>query len=290
MRATKGLSLVEVLIALAVLGIVSVVATTGVINGLRVQSVNEAATSVQAKLRRITEVFTQELRSAVLGGVTNQPYGSDSTSISFLLLDGGAGYQVLNTGSFQNGTTKRIVAPAATTEELDLFPGQALLVNGNGEAVVFTVTGVSTAGATQFDVQHAVCPSMVAYTDNNTILLSVRSLGLRFDAATGTLFQKDGASAEIPLAFAIDDFFLEYVYRPLSGGDPVVLEEPIKVNGVPMRNGVVSGQDVTMARVQLTVGASEPTGRGSVLERSYRGQVEMASNPTFQIQKVVNCG
>src|SRR5690606_17110828 len=125
MRKSSGLSLIEVLIALFVLGIVAAIATTGVINGLRVQSVNEASTAVQAKLRRITEVFTQELRSAVLGGVTNQPYDSGSASISFLLLDGGAGYQVIDhTGNFQDSNTKRIVAPAATAEELDLFPGQ----------------------------------------------------------------------------------------------------------------------------------------------------------------------
>lgn len=291
MRKSSGLSLIEVLIALFVLGIVAAIATTGVINGLRVQSVNEASTAVQAKLRRITEVFTQELRSAVLGGVTNQPYDSGSASISFLLLDGGAGYQVIDhTGNFQDSNSKRIVAPAATAEELDLFPGQALLVNGNGEAVVFTVTGISNPAETLFDVQHGSCGAMVPFTDNNTILLSVRSLGLRFDKGTGTLYQTDGAAAEVPLAFAIDAFNLEYVYRPLSGGDPVVLDEPIKVDGVPMRNGTYSGENVTMARVQLTIGASELSGRGNSLERSYRGQVEMASNPTFQIQKVVNCG
>src|SRR5690606_5790547 len=101
---TTGMTLIETLVALFVSGIVATIATTGVVNVLRVQAVNEAATSAPAKLRRVTEVLTQELRSAVLGGVTNAPYASNNTQISFLLLDGGAGYQVLPHDSGKNSS------------------------------------------------------------------------------------------------------------------------------------------------------------------------------------------
>ena len=101
-RISNGFTLVEALIALAILGLVLGIAFAAISQGLRVQSGQEAATATQARLRRITEVFTQEIRSAVLGAVSNTPYTSGANSISFMLLDGGAGFQVTTIDAASN--------------------------------------------------------------------------------------------------------------------------------------------------------------------------------------------
>src|SRR5690625_5243306 len=94
MRASRqrGLSLFEIFVALAVFSGVMVIAY-GAINGpLRVHADQEAATTTQGKLRRIVEVITQDLRGAVFGSITTQPYASDNSQVSLQILTGGAGY------------------------------------------------------------------------------------------------------------------------------------------------------------------------------------------------------
>src|SRR5690625_3286969 len=88
----RGVTLVEILGALAVFSVVMAIAY-GAINGsLRVQADQEAATTTQGKLRRIVEVITQDLRGAVFGSITTQPYASDNSQASLQILTGGAGY------------------------------------------------------------------------------------------------------------------------------------------------------------------------------------------------------
>ncbi|MCV5738384.1 prepilin-type N-terminal cleavage/methylation domain-containing protein, partial [Escherichia coli] len=67
MRRARGFTLIEILVALAVLITVTAIAYNGMIQSLQTQSDQEAATNSQAKLRRVMEVITQDLRSAIFG-------------------------------------------------------------------------------------------------------------------------------------------------------------------------------------------------------------------------------
>ncbi len=292
----QGMTLIETLVALFIFGIVAMIATSGVISALRVQGVNEAATSAQAKLRRVVEVFTQELRSAVLGGVSNQPYASDNSSISFLLLDGGAGYQVLphDEGSgFVSSANFEIIAPGGAAAVTAALNGQQImLINGNGDATVLQVTNVTATkgpGSATYRVVHSACENTIDYTPNSTLIMLVTSLGMSFDAASGTLNQKSGGGAEVPLAFALDGVELEYVYLLDDGTSRVRTVPYLDASGYPVKRGNVAGENVSLARIQLTVSATEPSGAGHSVTRSYTGQVELASNPSFRIDRVVPC-
>jgi len=283
----KGFTLLEVLIALLVFGIVAAIATAGVANVLKVQAINEAASSAQAKLRRVTEVFTQELRSAVLGGITNDPYTSGPNEISFLLLDGGAGYQVLTKSGFSSSTSMSIAAAGNLTSVRAALNGkQVLMVNNDGEAVVMQVSAVDTDGSA-FSLTHAGCRNTIAFTQN-TLVLAVRSLGLSYNTTDGNLYQREGGGSAVPLAFDMAGLDLEYVYRE-GDGTPHVLSDPLKSNGQPIRNGLIGSANVTLARVQVTVSADELMSGGRSLERSYTGQVELSTNHSFEINKVVTC-
>src|SRR5690625_4055340 len=94
-RYSRGVTLVEVLVALAVFGVVMAIAYAAINGSLRIQSDQEAATTTQGKLRRIVEVMTQDLRSAVFGSITNEPYVSGNNQVSFMMLTGGAGYTAM---------------------------------------------------------------------------------------------------------------------------------------------------------------------------------------------------
>ncbi len=296
MRRQEGISLIELLVAISILLVVLGITSTSLISGLRVQRDQEIITTSQAKLRRVNEVFTQELRSAVLGGVANQPFPSTATSISFMLLDGGAGWQVLphdsgNNNSFKNAANAQVVAAVASADELDLDGGQVLMVNANGDAVILDINNVQRrggAGSVEWNVVHPGCGNTIDFTPN-TLMFKVRTIGFQYDPSTQTLFHHVGSANSVPLAFDISDFRIDYVYQE-NDGTPVSLNAPLlNSDGAPVKNGrLPGGTAVSLTRLQVLLGASNPAGNRTI-ERKYSGQVEFSSNPSFSIQAVSSC-
>jgi len=138
----RGFTLVELLLALAILATLLAVAYGGVIQFMQSRSDLEAAINAQAKLRRIVEVFTQDLRSAVFGGLSATPYPSGNASVSFALIEGGAGYPVLphdsgDNQSFKRATEVKIVVLAEALSDVGIAPGdEVLMVNNLGDGAI----------------------------------------------------------------------------------------------------------------------------------------------------------
>jgi hypothetical protein len=222
---------------------------------------------------------------------------SDGTQISFLLLDGATGYQVLleneNNNSFVNSNNLTISAVAAHENELGLEGHDALLINGNGDAIVFPVHNVQRIGGPgshRFNVVHPECANTINFTTGTTMLFRVRTLGLAFTPADATLYQQEGSGNAVPLAFDLTDLRLEYVYST-PDGSPLTLAAPLTDGaGGVLRSGMHGGSPVSLARVQVTVAAEAASSGGSTVGRSYTGQVELASSSDFQINRVIPCG
>lgn len=298
MSRNRGMTLVELLIALVVLAVVVSIATSGIVSSLRVQSVQQAATESQARLRRVVEVVTQELRSAVLGAVTNDPYVSGSAAVSFSLLDGGAGYPVLPHDSGNNDSFKRSANVQITSDDSAraLEGSQVLMVNGANQGVLFRVTNVTARGGAsqrEYNLVHAGCANTIDYTPGSTLIFAVKTTGIRFDAGTRTLFQAQDDGVEVPLSFELDDVRLEYIYEE-SDGTMRVLDAPILSDaGVPQRSGTLDVDGVpvpvTLVRIHLVADASEPAAGGRTVARTYTGQIELVDNQSFQVREVVAC-
>ena len=295
MQRTHGLTLVEMLIATTVFFLISAAATAGITLTLRMQNLNEASSSAQTKLRRVGEVFTQELRSAVLGGISNTPYTSDGDSVSFALLDGGAGFQVLphasgNNNSFKNASSVQILAPVATAAELGLAGGQAMMVNASGDAIIFSVNSVTAAGggAFEFNVTHPGCGNTIDYTAN-TLMFKVATLGYDYDPVSGDMNVTEGSAAEQPFSFGLDDVVFSYVYA-LADGTTSAQPTPLTdAAGLPVRSGTISGQAATLVRVRFEVATSEATTGNRMVQRSYSTHVELSSNPALFVRKLDSC-
>lgn len=164
------------------------------------------------------------------------------------------------------------------------------MINDKGDAVLLYITNVSKTGgssSTKFNLVHPACDNTIDFT-RNTLIMSVRSLGLSYDVGTGDLFQRVGTGEPVPLAFDLDDLSLEYVYQE-ADGTPHRLNAPLLEDGAPASESTISGTPVTLARVQMTVAATERASGNREIGRSYTGQVEMSSNPSFKISKVVDC-
>ncbi len=287
----RGLTLLEVLIAIAILGLLIAIAYSAIVQGLRVQSSQEAAVSTQARLRRIAEVFTQEMRSAVLGAVSDEPYESNETAVSFTLLDGGAGYQVIAIDSGANAIEAVTGTPSSPWGAGD----QMMVVDAGGTAAIFTLSSQSnlSGGVFRLSPQGGNCFSgMVAFdpddaANRGALLFRVKTLGLRYDADSETLFMTEGDDDERPLAFDVRGLELSYVYRE-PDGTLHTFDEPLRVGGHPARNTTFGSAAVELARLQVRL---EGTGRAVTGEvaRNYVAQVELGSNQTFIIKAVSSC-
>lgn len=272
MRKVSGFTLVELLIALAILGTIIAVASSGIVNGLQVQVLNEATTSNQAKLRRINEVVTQEVRSAVLGGITDYPFTSTTNSVSFLLLDGGAGFQVINIDGSAD-TIQLAVASAPSSLEGE----QVLIVNGtDGQATVFTVDDVSNSSP--FTLSYSGCDridTMGSGSNLNMLAFKVRTVGFRYNSRTRNVEYREGDGDIVDLAFDLERFDVDYSYQDLG------------MRGSPRPTGDPSQQ---LTRLQFNVASKVPTRGDRAVERRYSSLVDLTNlNQQFRIQGVQVC-
>lgn len=280
--------MVEVLIAVAIFGAVLSIAYGGIVTALRVQADQEVITSAQARLRRVVEVVTQDIRSAVFGSVTATPYASGEGSISFMLLSGAAGFPVEDSAGFSLATSSVVAARSA---EANLLSGKrVVMVNGNGQGVVFSVSSVSDLGNNRFQLNHGTCRNTIENV-GGVQLFEISQLGLRYDDGDRTIYQSTGG-AEQPLAFNVDDFRLEYTYHTgaASATDPTITRsEPFLSGGVPTRKYVDgSGYTYILDRVQMVISSVEQS-RGRDLTRTYSGYVDLSSNAHFTLMEVLPC-
>lgn len=281
-RARAGFTLVEILVALLIFSIVAALAGSGIVSSLRMQQLNEANTGLQGKLRRITEVISQDLRSTVLGGLTSSPYPPTSNAISFVLADGGQGFQVLQT-NYTNGQ-KGIYSNAAPT----VLNRRALVVNGSGEGTVQTVTGVSGPSGGAYALTHPNC-STVAFGEPMRLFV-VESVGYAFDSVSGTLTRATFGSPIVyePVAFGLSAFRIEYAYAAPDG--TLELRTTPYFNGtVPLRVQNISGVEYTLQSIQVTIAAQETVAGGQIVERSYVSQIAMPASGSVNLRSVVSC-
>ncbi|WP_114314118.1 prepilin-type N-terminal cleavage/methylation domain-containing protein [Thermus caldifontis] len=296
-KGRLGLTLLELLLALLILGTLMAIAYGGMVQFMQVRSDLDASVSAQAKLRRIVEVFTQDLRSAVFGGLASTPYPTGRQSISFALIDGGAGYPVLphdsgSNASFKNAAEAKIVVLAASASQIGIADGDyVLMVNANGDGVILPVTQVNPVGgqANRWHVVHAGCGNTIDYTPN-TLLFRVRTLGFRFDRQTKELVYREGAGAEIPVAFDLSSFRIGYVYEDASQDiriDPpgYPYDQPAAAPPYQVQD---SGRTYTLKRLALTLSAAFPS-RGRNMERTYTSVVDLASNTQYTVRRILPC-
>lgn len=282
-QRNAGLTLVEMLIVMAILGIVLLVTSGGIIQALQVNRVAEDATNTQSKLRRVTEVITQELRTAVLGGITDYPVLSSSDSISFALLTGDGGIAVTEDPGGSAASSVYASDPSALA---DMVGHPAVMINNDGQAMIIPrVSGYSGNSR----VFHDSCAVSIPY-DTNTRLYRAASLGFWHDPGNRILYQTtfhDGAESTVPFAFDLEVFRIEYEYASASGID--LRNEPfIGSNGEPQPTYVSGGDEYELARLRLTLASSSD---GDRAPREYVSYIELTGlgNEIRPVTSMHNC-
>lgn len=288
----SGMTLVESLIALAILGIVMSLAYGAITSSLRVQGQQEAITTNQAKLRRIIEVISQDLRSAVFGSITDNPYESNSKQVSFMMLTGGAGYPVIQKSGFSGSNSFE----AIISDGDDMVGQQVVLVNSDGLGVVVPVTGASSpsGGTVEF---FSSCRNTIPY-GTSVLMFQVETTGIRYDQDSTNMMLRTANVDEQPFAFELADLRFDYVYTytsPEAGvtGTPVntviVESEPRRgSHGLPVRTFSQAGYVFTLTRLQVIV-ESRAEVNGIESDFAYSGQVDLSRAAHFKVEEIVPC-
>jgi len=283
MTKRHGFTILETLIALAIFLVLIGMVFQTTVRFMQVRAEQDAVTTAQSKLRRIVEVFTQDLRSAVLGTIIDLPYDSGDEAVSFALISGGA-YNTL-----RYNTSDYFVDVASLNAPDFSGAGYALMVNNTGTAVIFRVTSVQPVATGRWRVNHAGCQNTVGYTIN-TLLFPVKPLGLVYDSDQQELQMNEG-SGPLPYAFNITEFKIDYVYFDNQTGTDVLNPTGFNpTNSPPLKQfGGSSGNRYTLRRLRITLGTSEQTARGKTITRELVSNVDLSNNATYQIQGVVPC-
>jgi prepilin-type N-terminal cleavage/methylation domain-containing protein len=288
MRDTRGFTLIEMLISMAIFAVVAFLTMIVVTQALQYNAKQQATVAAQSKLRRVTEVIGQEVRSSVFGGVSHAPYASNNNQLSFYLLEQGSGYTVASEALFEGLTSFKIL----TENEPTL--NEIILVDSYGDpdatpvvkpsATIFPVSGIASAGTDTWKINHASCTNGVKH-NRYLQAFGVHSLGFRLDAASKTLMlSEDGV--ESPMAFGITKFEIFYVYTKQSGGTER-RPTPYLNDLLPAKiyRTETPAETYILSELQITV-STEELGREKIT-RTYTAQIPLliSSNNDFESTK-----
>jgi len=271
-RRTSGLTLIELLIAMVVFAVVIALAGGGVIQALRIQRLNEGIVSAQAKMRRVTEVIAQDLRSMSLGGLADVPFESSASQIS-LVSQQGPRYVVLphdsgNNASFVAAANVQILAAAASADELGVENREVLMTNAAGQGIVLFIDTVSRRGgptSSEWNLVHPGCGNTIDYTGSSVGLHRAVTIGYAFDPDTARLLRQEGEAAAVPVAFDVRAFALSYVYRNDDDDTVVVRDEPIEnAEGLPVRTPMIGSDPHTLESINVEIAVASDDGDTAV--------------------------
>lgn len=300
----KGFTLVEMLIAIALLSLILALVSGGVVTAMKANRVHDAASASQTRARRVLEIVSQDLRSAALGSITNTPYVSSNNAISFPRLAGGAGYDA----PFRNrDTSATFIRSTTDTSNRDWTGdlGSVLVVDvADGDAFVSRVTGTGWRDwggriGRLLGVGHGRCGNAVGAlgagltgtAQTNRTLFRVNSVGYSFDANQNRLLRQIEGNQTV-VAFDIENFAVSYIYRDKVTGDLDERATPINSNGAAL----IENNNWKLAQLQINLDVAEPSsGRDNggdlrTVTRTYTSYVDLAdSSSSFQIGRVGTC-
>lgn len=288
MRRSQGVTLLELLVAMAILGTVLSLSLSTVVSGTRGQRLNEASVATQAKLRRVLEVVSQDIRGSVFGTVSNEPYSNTSSSFSLSLIAGGAGYSVLQQGTSLtvNAGTLQFVSDGTPN-----LGGATLLLNYEGIGAIFTVSNVAKSAGVDntYQITMRSCGA-INYTDN-LLLYRISTIGYSYDPASRTIFYRSaGSDTPQPFAYDIDAFNVSYIYVNQTTGAVLERTTPHLLNGIPQKidKDSVPGVILVLKQLKLRISSTQQVGNRP-LTRSFQTTVDLGYSQALNVKEIRAC-
>ncbi len=274
MRRKHAFTLIEMVLSLAILTLIVGVTATLLQQTLLFQAQQEATTAAQAKLRRVMEIISQDLRGAVFGHIANTPYPSQTTAVSFLVAEGGTAYPVFNTGSsFPTASLATFISSGSASDLAITVNGRVLMVNRNNQGVILPVTAVTQGSGNLWTVSFG-CQNTIPYTEG-TFIYPIREVGYRYDPSSRNLIYGENGSSQVA-SFNLTGFAIDYVYLS-NTGNTSINPAGYDAGGSIQSSFSAGATSYTLQRLQIRLQTQERGFAGRLVTRSYSTQIELPS-------------
>lgn len=301
MRRSFGFSMLELVMALAIFSVAMLIAQGVTVQGLQLQTNSESNSIVLNRTRRVAEVMTQDIRTSALGMVVNLPYSSDSNSVSYAQLAGGAGYAVtaVSGSTFQvasNGTPPGV----DNNDYLVLVDrrkaGVAVIARIGSSGAPALVSGTTNTYSVSTTCSNLAVSGFSPTTETSMFLVNLQ--GYAFDSTNNKItYRQWGDSGDTDVAYGVSDMKLDYIYTSSdnSGNSASELRNPsgyLSNGSVLVSFTVTSGTLITtytLSRVQVTI-TSKDTSSGKEKQSTTTSQIDLINNNYFQPGTVTTCG
>ena len=280
-RSRLGITMIELLVALAIFATVFALSSKGIVTGLQGQKLLDDVASSQSRVRRVSEVMTQQLRGTVFGSISSLPYRPDASQVSFAVLDGSGGFQVLpdplSPGTVHMSNIQILAANIDDVNSLALSDKQAMVINDDGALVAFKVNSVQNSGSQyQLSVSNATCNQSLIHS-NNTLLFKGNLVGYRHDADENILYRRLGNAEEVPLAYNISDMEISYLYKDNGDSSVTARKQPLFNGSQAVNQGSVGGSTVTLVALEIKLTTEDQTRQGTI-KKSYSSQIDLVDS------------
>lgn len=244
---------------MGLLGVILAVVLSSAFDALSMQSRTERDVSLDAGLRRVTQIITQDIRNTAFGLLTDTPYPSTASAISLLLPHSGAVHPVgAGTGTFKSSGSTVLFTPL--TFSWPAGTRFALLNAAQDTATVLTLSAGATGATGTATLPHTQ-PNTVCHTDGSTFAQQVQVVGYTYDAASQMLSRQvtdNQGTRTVPLAYGVSAFSLAY----------------IDTSGTSHTTLAALGNPNTLARVSVSV-TLRAKARGGTVTRTVSSGADM---------------
>lgn len=271
---TEGFTLLEILVAMAILSILFTIILLTTFQGARVQSSTERRVGLDSSLRRTTQIITQDLRNAVYGMLTSTPYASDVDSFSVTQAADTASQSVAGPPvAFQSSSSLSVLAQAGFSWPTSTY---FILVNpalAQPNATIFS-TNSPSVGAGLVVLNH-VGANTICYSTSN-LVQKVNLIGYELNPSQKILYRRvvnEFGNDVSPVAFGVSGFSIAY----------------IAANGTTYTSLSAIPSSSQLVRLTVNITMERPNGLG-VESRSLNSTVEvpkiftLSSNPVKYIE------
>lgn len=208
---TEGFTLVELLLAMAILTVALALVFIVLNQGVDMQQRTERDVSLDTSLRRVSQIVAQDIRNSPYGVLTSVPYPSTATSFSvFKATDSAVQAVVGPTTNFRNSTAVSILTPNGFN-----WPSNTsfLLINPAQANTTLLKTSAAVTGSGTVNLPHGTQINTVCQTANSIVQRGI-PIGVQYNAAQRILYrqvQRPDATETVPLAYGMTAFIVTYI-------------------------------------------------------------------------------
>lgn len=281
-RHNLGLTTIEMLIGVTITVVGVGLLTLAVTGNLREQTEQGQSSNAKNSLRRIVDNLNTQVQQGSMVAIRN----ANESRANILFIDEANALNVTQSTDFSNSDTLRFSSGRGSFRAGD----EALMVNANGEAVLFTVSQDTSGNDAARTLIHSGCPNTIQYTPGTRVFKAntfAFALGSQIspDLTPDSLYQQRSGNTWEEVAYDLKTFNLRYGYTATDGSTRENLTQAnASARADILPNSVTeSGSEYRLSSLSLQMA------QGNMIQRTYNASVPLQTS-RLTVNTIKQCG